>query len=360
MRSKFLIPLIVALLALLGRSAAAQEHVRNLSLVIDPREYVGYDQKLGAKIPGDLTFTDESGKPVRLLDFAKDRPLVLALVYYSCPRLCTEVLNGSVRMLRAMDRLELGSDFQFVAVSIDPKDTPQIASQKRDTYLEALGAAGRPEGWHFLTGDQASITRLAQTVGFRYVWDEHTEQYAHDGGILVVTPQGKVSHYFFGIEFSPFDVRLALIEALGPIAGIATEAGERLRQAVAARRALDPEKSQRVIADIESAVDARLAVSRMERDAARLIVARNLKKVEGGFAWRSDPRLTLPPTCAPTRLSSAAGSPPWKHRPWCWPPIRRRLTSVPGCSTHAWRCCATGVRIPCPAAITCTWSKRKR
>jgi protein SCO1/2 len=139
--------------------------------------------------------------------------MVLALVYYSCPRLCTEVLNGSVRMLRAMDRLSVGTDFQFVAVSIDPKDTPDIASRKRDTYLEALGAAGRADGWHFLTGDQASITRLARTVGFRYVYDEHSGQYAHDGGIVVITPQGKVSHYFFGVEFSAFDVRLALIDA---------------------------------------------------------------------------------------------------------------------------------------------------
>ena len=213
MRSKFLFPLIVALLVLLGQSAGAQEHVRNLSLVIDPREYVGYDQKLGAEIPGDLTFLDESGRAVRLLDFAKDRPMVLALVYYSCPRLCTEVLNGSVRMLRALERLQIGTDFQYVAVSIDPRDTPQIATQKRDTYLEALGAAGNADGWHFLTGDQASISRLARTVGFRYVWDEHSEQYAHDGGIVVITPQGKVSHYFFGVEFSPFDVRLALVDA---------------------------------------------------------------------------------------------------------------------------------------------------
>ncbi len=213
MHSKFLFALIVALLALLGRSAGAQEHVRNLSLVPDPREYVGYDQKLGAEIPGDLTFLDESGKAVRLLDFAKDRPMVLALVYYSCPRLCTEVLNGSVRMLRALERLQIGTDFQYVAVSIDPRDTPQVAAAKRETYLEALGAAGNADGWHLLTGDQASITRLAQTVGFRYVWDEHSEQFAHDGGIVVVTPQGKVSHYFFGVEFSPFDVRLALVDA---------------------------------------------------------------------------------------------------------------------------------------------------
>jgi protein SCO1/2 len=204
---------LVAGIPSLSGPAAAQERVENLALVPDPRVYVGYDQKLGESIPPDLTFTDESGKPVRLLDFASDRPLVLALVYYSCPRLCTEVLNGSVRMLRAMDRLSVGTDFQFVAVSIDPRDTPDIASRKRDTYLEALGSAGRADGWHFLTGDQASITRLARTVGFRYVWDEHSEQYAHDGGVVVVTPEGKISHYFFGVEFSPLDVRLALVAA---------------------------------------------------------------------------------------------------------------------------------------------------
>jgi protein SCO1/2 len=213
MRSLSLPLLIATVLALCCNFAAGQERVKNLSLVLDPREYVGYDQKLGAQIPADISFKDENGEAVRLLDFAKDRPLVLALVYYSCPRLCTEVLNGSVRMLRAMNSLELGEDFQYVAISIDPLDTPAIAGEKRTAYLEALGAAARPEGWHFLTGDQASITRLAETVGFRYVWDEHSEQYAHDGGLVVITPEGKVSHYFFGVEFSAFDVRLALVDA---------------------------------------------------------------------------------------------------------------------------------------------------
>ncbi|MEO6708076.1 MAG: SCO family protein [Planctomycetota bacterium] len=213
MRSFLFIPLLLAILSLGAIPAAAQEHVKNLSLVTDPRDYVGYDQKLGAQIPQDLSFNDENGQAVRLVDFAKDRPMVLALVYYSCPRLCTEVLNGSVRMLRAMNTLDIGTDFQFVAVSIDPKDTPEIARAKRDTYLEALGSAGNADGWHFLTGDQESITRLAKTVGFRYVWDEHSEQYAHDGGVIVITPDAVVSRYFFGIEFSPFDVRLALVEA---------------------------------------------------------------------------------------------------------------------------------------------------
>ncbi len=201
------------LIALLGALSAAQERVENLSLAADPRVYVGYDQKLGADIPPDLMFVDQTGKSVRLLDYAKERPLVLALVYYSCPRLCSEVLNGSVRMLRSMDRLSLGADFQFVAVSIDPADTPQIAAAKRENYLEALGAAGHADGWHFLTGDQASINALTKAVGFRYVWDEHSEQFAHDGGVVVITPKGKVSHYFFGVEFSAFDVRLALVDA---------------------------------------------------------------------------------------------------------------------------------------------------
>jgi len=213
MRSAILLHLFAALLALCCLPAAAQRRVENLALVQDPREYVGYDQKLGARIPDDLSFKDEEGASVRLADYASDRPMVLALVYYSCPRLCTEVLNGSVRMLRAMDRLELGEDFQYVAVSIDPDDTPEIAKAKRAVYLEALGVAGRPEGWHFLTGDKASITRLAESVGFRYVFDEHSQEFAHDGGLVVVTPQGKVSHYFFGIEFSALDVRLALVDA---------------------------------------------------------------------------------------------------------------------------------------------------
>lgn len=209
---RFLITLTTALFAL-SVGSFAQQRVENLALVEDPREYVGYDQKLGASIPADLEFTDSDGKRVKLVDYADDRPMVLALVYYSCPRLCTEVLNGSVRMLRAMDSLQMGDDFQFVAVSIDPDDTPEIAKAKRQSYLEALGEVARPEGWHFLTGDQASITRLAQTVGFRYVFDEYSAEYAHDGGVVVITPDGVVSHYFFGIEYSPFDVRLALVDA---------------------------------------------------------------------------------------------------------------------------------------------------
>src|SRR6185436_2654560 len=131
MRSKLILPLLVVLASWLGLPAGAQEHVKNLSLVTDPREYVGYDKKLGAQIPADLTFKDENGRSVKLLDYAKDRPMILALVYYSCPRLCTEVLNGSVRTMRAMDSLAMGSDFQFVAVSIDPNDTPAIAAAKR-------------------------------------------------------------------------------------------------------------------------------------------------------------------------------------------------------------------------------------
>jgi protein SCO1/2 len=192
MRSATVIHLLAALFALCCPAAEAQQRVENLSLVLDPREYVGYDQKLGAQIPADLSFKDENGATVRLVDYASDRPMVLALVYYSCPRLCTEVLNGSVRMLRAMDRLELGEDFQYVAVSIDPADTPEIALAKRAVYLEALGA---------------------ETVGFRYVFDEHSQEFAHDGGLVVVTPQGEVSHYFFGVEFSALDVRLALVDA---------------------------------------------------------------------------------------------------------------------------------------------------
>lgn len=199
-------------LASLVTSAGAQQRVANLSMSSKPTDLIGFDQKLGAAIPRGLALRDESGAQVELCDLAGGKPMVLALVYFSCPRLCTEVLNGSVRTLRALE-LKLGSDFHYVAVSIDPHETPELAAEKKRYYLASLGKVGVESGWHFLTGDEASIERLASTVGFRYVYDETSQSYAHDGGVMVVTPDGRISHYFFGIEYSSSDLRLALVDA---------------------------------------------------------------------------------------------------------------------------------------------------
>ena len=174
---------------------------------------VGIEQKLNSQIPLDLSFRDEAGREVRLGEyFRSGRPVVLTLVYYECPMLCNQVLNGTVGALQALS-FTPGREFEVVTVSFDPREGPELAAKKKETYLKRFGREGAGEGWHFLTGDKASIDALAQSVGFRYVWDEQSQQFAHASAIMVATPEGRLSHYFYGIEYSPKDLRLALVEA---------------------------------------------------------------------------------------------------------------------------------------------------
>ncbi len=173
---------------------------------------VGIDQKLGAQIPLDILFQDEAGRPVRLGQYFGDRPVVLVLAYYNCPMLCTQVLNGLVTSMRALS-FDAGKEFEVVTVSFDPHDRPSDAAAKKVPYIREYGRAGADRGWHFLTGGPGSIDRLTQAVGFRYSWDNDLAQFAHASGIFVMTPDGKLSRYFFGIEYAPRDLRLGLIEA---------------------------------------------------------------------------------------------------------------------------------------------------
>jgi protein SCO1/2 len=176
----------------------------------------GIDQHLGAQVSPDLIFHDESGRDVRLDEyFHTGRPIVLALVYYGCPTLCTTVLNELEGSLRSMpSNCSVGEQFDVLTVSFDPSETPMLAAQKKATYLKAYGRAHGQEGWHFLTGDEASIAALTRTVGFRYVKDpEFPGQYVHASGLMVLTPDGVVSRYFYGINYAPRDLRLALTEA---------------------------------------------------------------------------------------------------------------------------------------------------
>jgi protein SCO1/2 len=175
---------------------------------------VRFDQKLGAVIPPDLLFRDETGKTVRLGDYFTDKPVILTLVYYECPMLCTEVLNGLVSALKVVG-LQPGKDFTLVTVSFNPKETPKLAAAKKESYLQRYQRLDAAPAWHFLTGDDASIKVLTQTVGFQYLWDPSIDQYAHATGVMVVTPGRQLAKYFFGIEFSPRDLRLALVEASG-------------------------------------------------------------------------------------------------------------------------------------------------
>jgi protein SCO1/2 len=174
---------------------------------------INIEQRLNNQIPLDLKFRDESGREVRLAEyFAKGKPVVLTLVYYECPMLCNQVLNGAVGAFQGL-QFTAGKEFEVVTVSFDSREGPELAARKKETYLRRYRREGAEAGWHFLTGDKASIDALAEAVGFHYVWDEQSEQFAHASAVMVATPAGRLSHYFYGIDYAPKDLRLALVEA---------------------------------------------------------------------------------------------------------------------------------------------------
>jgi len=173
---------------------------------------IGIDQRLHQQVPLDLVFTDETGRDAPLGEFFGKRPVILALVYYECPMLCTQVLNGVVSALSVLT-FDVGREYEVVAVSINPKETPGLAAQKKQAYLDRYKRPQTAAGWHFLTGKEENIQRLAAAVGFRYAYDEEIQQYAHGAGIEVLTPRGIVSKYFYGIEYSARDIKFGLIEA---------------------------------------------------------------------------------------------------------------------------------------------------
>ncbi len=173
---------------------------------------VSFEQRLNEQLPLDLEFRDETGRTVKLGDYYGRKPVILTFVYYECPMLCTQVLNGLESALRVLTE-SVGKEFDVVTVSFDPKETPVLAAGKKKAYLDRYKRAGAEQGWHFLTGDQASIDALTKAAGFGYSWDEATHQFAHASGIVVTTPAGKLARYFFGIDYSPRDVKFALIES---------------------------------------------------------------------------------------------------------------------------------------------------
>jgi protein SCO1/2 len=172
---------------------------------------VGIDQKMGAQVPLDVPFTDESGEPVTLRQYF-GRPVILALVYYQCPSLCNLTLNGVVRVVKSLP-MEAGRDYDVVAVSFDPRETPQMAAAKKQSYMATYNRPRTEHGWHFLTGPGTSIRAVADAVGFRYAYDELNNQYAHASGIMILTPLGHTTRYFYGIDYPERDVRLSLVEA---------------------------------------------------------------------------------------------------------------------------------------------------
>lgn len=175
-------------------------------------EDIGFEQRLGAQIPLDLEFEDHDGQRRPLSTYFADRPVLLAPVYYECPMLCSLVLDGVVRTLRPLS-LDPGSDLQVLAVSFDPEETSKSARGSRDMALSRYRRDGTEQGWSFLVGDQESTEALMEAIGFKYRYDPETDLYAHAGGIVLLTPEGQVSRYFYGVDFAPKDVRLGLVEA---------------------------------------------------------------------------------------------------------------------------------------------------
>jgi protein SCO1/2 len=188
-----------------------------------PLREIGFDQNLDQPVPLDTPFRDEHGTTVRLGDYFGKRPVVLVFAYYDCPMLCTQVINGLSSALGVLS-LTPGNDFEIVTISFNPADTPATATAKKAIYLERYTRAGAADSWHFLTGEQPSIDRLTKAAGFRYVWDADTKQFAHPSGIIVLTPDGRLARYLFGIEYGPRDLRYAIVEASDGKVGNAADA----------------------------------------------------------------------------------------------------------------------------------------
>jgi protein SCO1 len=175
-------------------------------------ENVGIEQRLDAQVPSDLTFLDETGSAVKLGDYFGRKPLILNLVYFNCTMLCGEALAGLSSAMRLV-KFDVGNEFEVVTVSFDPRETPEMAAAKKKDYVRRYGRANAATGWHFLTGQAESVNALTKAVGFQYQYDEKTNQFAHATAIMVLTPQGRISRYFYGVDFPPKDLRMGLVEA---------------------------------------------------------------------------------------------------------------------------------------------------
>ena len=207
---KTVIVLLIACTLAQGQKLKDRELATAASVLPPGLRNVSLEQKLNQQVPLDLSFRDDAGRQMPLSSYFGGKPVILALVYYQCPMLCTQILNGLVRSLRGMS-LESGRDFEVVAVSIDPTETPDLAARKKAEYLRRYAKSST--GWHFLTGAEPQIRQLAEAVGFCYAYDPRTKQYAHASAIMVLTSGGRLSRYFYGIEYAPRDLRLGLVEA---------------------------------------------------------------------------------------------------------------------------------------------------
>jgi protein SCO1 len=224
-----LFAVIIILLTIGNVSAQKTEHYNSplyAPKTYDPNEFgsssglpktlekVGIEQKLNEQIPPDAVFKDENGNAVKLGDYFGKRPVILALVYYECPMLCNEVLNGLTGTLKSLS-FDAGKDYDVIAISFDARenDKPDLAKNKKESYMKRYGRPGTENGWHFLTGTQDEIDKVTKAVGYNYQWDEKTNQFAHAGGIMFTTPEGKLSRYLYGIDYAPKDVKFAVMES---------------------------------------------------------------------------------------------------------------------------------------------------
>jgi len=204
----FLLTIVIGLALVAGGTASVRAQQTSRSVV----NQVGFDQSLGTQLPLNIRFRGDSGRELTLGDVFGRRPVILAPVYYRCPMLCNQVLNGLTRSLKPLS-LGAGRDFDVVAVSIDPDETPELAARKKLSYLERYDRPGSESGWHFLTGDEASIAALTRAIGFRYTYNPRTKLYAHAAGVVVVTPDGRIARYFYGIDFPAKDLQAELERA---------------------------------------------------------------------------------------------------------------------------------------------------
>ncbi len=199
----------------MAATASAQQQSATANLAYKPAALrnVGIDQKMGAQVPLDVPFTDDSGRNVTLRQYM-GKPVILALVYYSCPSLCTMILDGVVRSIKESN-LTAGKDFNVVAVSFDPRETREMAAAKKAVYVRQYHHPGAENGFHFLTGDEGASRSVADAVGFHYAYDPMSNQYAHPSAIMILTPQGRVARYFYGIDYPARDMRFGLEDASG-------------------------------------------------------------------------------------------------------------------------------------------------
>ena len=195
---------VLTLLLFIGVAKAQPTHLSDVEL----RKIV-FEQKLNSEVALDLPFRDETGKLVRLGDYFGRKPVILVPGYYGCPMLCTLVLDGLIESMQDLKK-SVGQQFVVLNFSIDPNEKPDLAAAKKRTYLRRYGRPEAAEEWHFLTGDSSAIQKLTDQIGFRYAYDPATKQYAHPSGFVVMTPQGKVARYFFGVDFSAKDLDSAL------------------------------------------------------------------------------------------------------------------------------------------------------